>query len=241
MTGDAAEMHALIVADGDPPDRDALDRAWPGWRAGVALVVAADGGAIGARQAGLAVDLVVGDGDSLGASGLAELLARGVPIETSPADKDQSDTELAILACLARGARAITIVGAFGGRMDHTLANVWLLALPSLGERPVQLLDALTRIRLLCAPTAEGGPASMVLRGRPGDLVTLLPMGDDVHGITTDGLRYPLRNEPLRPGPARGLSNVRVGPSATISVAHGRLLIVESPAGNDGAPSAARL
>lgn len=222
-------MHALVVADGDPPDRAALDATWPGWLDGVALVVAADGGALGAQQAGLPVDLVVGDADSLSPADLADLAARGVAIERSPADKDESDTELAVLACLARGATSITIVGGFGGRLDHELANIWLLALPALAGRPMQLLDGQTRVRLVKAPAEAGGPARGDLSGRPGDLVTLLPLGGDVEGITTKGLRYPLRDEPLRLGPARGLSNVRLDATAEVTVGRGLLLIVESP------------
>jgi thiamine pyrophosphokinase len=223
-------MRVIVVADGDPPDRAALDRTWPGWADDVHLVVAADGGAVGARQAGLAVDLVVGDGDSLGESGLAALAAHGVAIEISPVDKDESDTELAVLACLSRGATEITIVGAFGGRLDHELANISLLALAALGDRPVQLLDGQTRVRLIRAPTVDGEPGCLDLSGRPGDLVTLLPLADVVDGITTDGLRYPLLGEALRPGPARGLSNVRLGTTASVSVQRGRLLVLESPA-----------
>ena len=223
-------MHALVVADGAPPDRDALDATWPGWHDGVAFVVAADGGAVAARLIGLTVDLVVGDADSLGESGLAALAAAGVAIERAPADKDESDTELAVLACVARGATAITVLGAFGGRLDHELANVWLLALPALGERPVALLDGGTRVRLIRAPAMDGGPTRREIAGRPGDLVTLLPLGGDVEGITTEGLRYPLRDEPLLLGPARGLSNVRVAATAVVWVARGLLLIVETPA-----------
>ncbi len=222
-------MHAVIVADGDPPDIAAIDASWPGWRDGIGLVVAADGGARGAAAAGLSVDLVVGDGDSLGPDGLARLAAAGVAIEASPSDKDESDTELALLACIRRGASAITIVGAFGGRLDHTLANIWLLALPALGARPIQLLDGTTRVRLVRAPDRAGAPIHLPLPGRIGDLVTLLPLGDGVTGITTWDLRYPLRDEPLRPGPARGLSNVRSGPEAAVTVRRGLLLIVESP------------
>lgn len=222
-------MHALVVADGDPPDRAALDATWPGWSDGIALVIAADAGAIGARSAGFAIDLVVGDGDSLGERAIAALAAEGVAIERSPADKDESDTELAVLACLARGATAITIIGAFGGRLDHELANIALLALPALDVRPVQLLDGQTRVRLIRAPDSRGMPARWKLNGHAGDLVTLLPLGEVVEGITTQGLRYPLRDEALSLGPARGLSNVRLGPTATVTVRRGRLLVVESP------------
>jgi thiamine pyrophosphokinase len=222
-------MHALIVADGDRPDLLALDRTWPGWRDDVRLTVAADGGANTADALGLAIDLVVGDGDSLGEDGLAALAARGVAIERSPSDKDESDTELAVIACLSRGATRISVIGAFGGRLDHELANIWLLALPALEDRPVALLDGQTRTTLIRAPGEDGRPVRRPLPGRPGDLVTLLPLGDDVEGITTDALRYPLRDEPLRLGPARGLSNVRLSNDAAVTVRRGLLLIVESP------------
>jgi thiamine pyrophosphokinase len=222
-------MHVLVVADGDRPDPDALDATWPRWRDGVAFVIAADGGATGALDAGIRPDVVVGDGDSLGEAGMQRLVDAGIAIERAPTDKDESDTELAVLAALARGASAITIIGGFGGRLDHALANIWLLALPGLGARPTQLLDARTRARLVRAPDADGGSVRLALPGRPGDIVTLLPLGGDVEGITTEGLRYPLNDEPLRLGPARGLSNVRMRSDAAVVVDRGLLLVVESP------------
>jgi len=222
-------MRAIVVADGDPPSTAAIDATWPGWRDGIELVVAADGGARAARDTGFAIDLIVGDGDSLGDVGLAEFAAAGVSVERSPSDKDESDTELAVLACLARGATSIAIIGAFGGRVEHTLANIWLLALPALEGRHAELLDGRTRITLLRAPGRDGLPATASLSGRAGDTVTLLPLGEHVEGITTEGLRYRLRDEPLRLGPARGLSNVRERSTATVTARRGLLVIVESP------------
>ena len=216
---------AIVVADGDVPERDELDRAWPGWAVGARFVVAADGGARGAERLGLAIDRIVGDGDSLGSDDLERLRRSGVPVELSPAEKDESDTELAMLAAIEMGATGIVVLGAFGGpRLDHTLANIGLLALPALGERPCVLLDGRTRVSLL------RGPGAITLVGRPGDLVSLLAVGASVDGVTTEGLRYPLRAEPLPVGPARGLSNVRLGASCEVAIEAGRLLIVESPA-----------
>ncbi len=219
-------LHAILVGDGDVPARTVLDTAWPAWDAGAGLVVAADGGATKALAAGLAPDLVVGDADSLGAAGLAAVRAAGIPVELAAAAKDESDLELAVLAAVARGATRLTVLGALGGpRFDHALANAWLLAHPALAGRAAVLLDGATRVRLL---DASASPASAVLAGRAGDLVSLFPFGADAARIVTDGLAYPLRDEPLRLGPARGLSNVRSGPEARVSLRAGRLLVIET-------------
>ncbi len=221
------------------PARAALDAGWPGWAVGVDLVIAADGGARKAGRAGFVPDLVVGDGDSLGESGLAEIRAAGIALEAADTAKDESDLELAVLAAIARGAGQVTILGALGGpRFDHALANAWLLAHPALEGRAALLLDARTRIRLLAAQAADGaapaGPAEAILSGRAGDLVSLFPFGADAVGVTTGGLAFPLRDEPLAAGPARGLSNVRTGTEARVSLRSGCLLIVEThvPGGN---------
>lgn len=226
-------MHALILADGDAPDRAALDAAWPGWDAGVGLVIAADGGARHAPGLGVWIDRWVGDGDSVEPAMLDALRAAGTTIDRSPRDKDESDTELAVATALAAGADRLSIVGALGGpRLDHALANLTLLSLPELRGLDVRILTAGHRVRLLVAddpaPTALAG--GLDLAGRVGDLVSLLPVGGDVTGVSTEGLRYPLRDEPLRLGRTRGLSNVLVAPEARVAIRTGRLLVVEGPA-----------
>jgi thiamine pyrophosphokinase len=216
---------ALVLADGEPVTKAGLDKAWAGWDHKARIVVAADGGARLADPLALRIDLWVGDGDSLGRAELDELRAAGVPIELAAADKDESDTELAVLAAVERGATDVTILGGLGGpRFDHAFANVALLAHPALKGRTARILGDRSRVTLLL------GPAAIEIAGRKGDLVSLLPVGGDADGITTDGLRFPLKDEPLKAGPARGLSNVRLGPVAKISLGRGRLLVVETPA-----------
>jgi thiamine pyrophosphokinase len=169
----------------------------------------------------------------VGAEQLAELDRVGVPLERAPADKDESDTELAVLAAVRLGASRITILGGLGGRrLDHALANVALLAHPTLAGRDVCLLDDRTRVSLVDASGERSGdqPVRRPLPGRPGDLVSLLPWGGPADGVTTEGLRYVLDDERLEAGPARGLSNVREVEHAWVSVRRGRVLVVESPA-----------
>ncbi len=226
---DPASRHALVVADGDVPARAALDAAWPGWDDGVADVIAADGGLVRARAMGLHADLLVGDLDSLSPALAAAAAAEGIAILRARTDKDESDAELALLEAVRRGATRVTLLGAFGGpRLDHALANLWLLAHPGLAGVDVVLLDGGSRASLVTAPAVDGSPVHRPLPGPVGATVSLLPLGGDVAGITTAGLRYPLRDEPLRTGPARGLSNARLAADASVSVRNGRLLVVET-------------
>ena len=224
-------MDALILASGDVGSRAELDEAWPGWDASIGLVVAADGGARHATALGVAIDRWVGDGDSIAPADMDALVAAGVPLERTRPDKDESDTELAIEAAIRLGASGIVMVGALGGaRIDHALANVGLLFMPALAGRTASIVHTSDRIRAACAPDSDGGSVRIALPGRLGDTVSLLPWGDGVEGVTTQGLRYPLADEPLPPGPARGLSNVRIAADAAVELRRGRLLIVESPA-----------
>ena len=224
-------MHALILADGDAPTRAELDGAWPAWDEGVGLVVAADGGARHAKVLGVRIDRWVGDGDSITDVALRALEQDGVAMVRAPTDKDESDTELAVLAALAAGADRITIVGALGGlRLDHGLANVAMLALPELAGIDVRIVAGTTRMRLLTRNDPGGSAVGCDLHGRIGDLVSLLPLGGNVLGVTTSGLMYPLNDEVLRLGRTRGLSNVRATSSAHVTLRSGRVLVIETPA-----------
>lgn len=211
-------MKVIVVASGEPApsDRRELD--------GADLLIAADGGAVWlVEEAARVPDLVVGDLDSASPELVARLEAAGTRIERHPAEKSASDVELAVEAALAAGADEVVVLGAFGGpRLDHGLANVLLLADPHLAGRGVRLVHAGTRVRAVCA----GERAR--LNGQPGDLVTLLPVGGEVVGVATDGLRYPLDGEPLRIGRSRGLSNVVDRAPATVAVERGTLLVVET-------------
>ena len=217
--------HAIVLADGIAPSRASLDAAWPGWDAGVDLVIAADGGARHATTLGFRLDRWVGDGDSIDPGDLAALAASGVRVDRVAREKDASDTELAVIAAIDAGADELTILGGMGGsRVDHALTNVALLAHPALADRHVRLFDDRTaRISLL------RGPGEADLAGHVDDLVTLVVFGGAAVGVTTRGLRYALRDETLEPGSSRGLSNIRTSPTAGVSLRGGRLLVIETP------------
>ena len=218
--------HAIVLADGAAPSRASLDDAWPGWDGGLELVIAADGGARHATALGLQLDRWIGDGDSIDPGDLAALAATRVRVDRVAREKDASDTELAVLAAIEAGADELTILGGLGGaRVDHALTNVALLEHAALAGRAARLYDErAARISLVT------GPAEAELSGNVKDLVTLVPVGGPAVGVTTRGLRYPLREETLEPGSSRGLSNVRTASLAAVAIRGGRLLVIETPA-----------
>lgn len=189
-------------------------------------IVAADGGANWLVAQGLRADLLVGDLDSATPAAVAALEAAGCRVQRYPTHKDETDLELALQAAAAGQPRRIVIIGAGGGRIDHALANILLLALPDLAGIATWLFDGQSYLTLL---QAMDGPAEAALDGRPGDLLSLIPMGGDAVGIATAGLEYPLRDETLYFGPARGVSNVFLGSRAGVRLRQGRLLLIHTP------------
>ena len=210
-------MRAVVVAHGDvlPSDRAAIDAN--------DYLVAADGGAIALERWRLLPHLVVGDMDSLGDAGVERLARQGVPVAKFPAAKDESDLELAVAQAIASGATEIVLLGALGGdRLDHETANLLLLADPGYDGVRIEARRGTLRVRAVRA----GGSLSL---GPLQAVVTLLPVDGDAEGVTTEGLRFPLRDETLRFGRARGLSNVVESLPAMVTLRKGSLLVFETP------------
>ena len=99
-----------------------------------ALVIAVDGGSLHAKSLGLNIDIVIGDLDSLNVETHAALSAIGTQIKTLPSRKDETDLELALIHATEQGAKQIAILGAFGGRLDMSLSNLFLLTHPRLTQ-----------------------------------------------------------------------------------------------------------
>jgi thiamine pyrophosphokinase len=186
-------------------------------------VIAADFGAHHARAWGWPIDLLIGDLDSLPAAEIQAVCAAGVLTVTAPAAKDETDLELAVAHALSDGATELVICGALGGRADHLLANVLLLARPELIGVETIIADGVQTLRLL-----RGGGACLALAGAPGDLLTLLPLAGDTEGVSTAGLLYPLADETLFFARARGVSNVFETATAHIWLRRGLLLSVHT-------------
>jgi len=209
---------AVVVTGGDRPD-PALVAAL-GLPAEGRVVVAADSGVAHALALGLTVDIAVGDFDSLDPLVLDAVEAAGTRVERHPAAKDATDLELAIDVAVGLGASRIIVLGAHGGRLDHFLANAFVLAAPQLGAVDVEALvgDALVTV-------VRPGPG-LHFGGRVGELVTILPVHGPAEGVRTGGLLYPLRGETLTVGTTRGVSNVLTTGEASVELTGGVVLVV---------------
>src|SRR5688500_9124378 len=211
-------MRCVVLADG----ADGGAGAWGRERVeGGKRGVAGGGGAGRALKWGRTPEVVVGDLDSVGEEVRRALEAAETELERFPREKDQTDTEIALLAAKRRGATSIELLGALGGeRFDHALANVMLLALPALSGLPVTRRDERHDVRIL------RGEERLALTGVPGDVVTLLPLTPKVGGVTTTGLRYALRDAVLLRGVTRGVSNEQTAKRAAVRIGWGTLLVV---------------
>jgi thiamine pyrophosphokinase len=182
------------------------------------LVLAADGGANLCLAWGWPVDAVVGDMDSVDAAVRRQLEAQGTPFIVSPVDKDETDLELALRLALQRDATELVIAGALGARIDHTLGNLALLALPALAAVTARIVDGDQTIRLV--------RDDLVVPGRPGDTLSLIPFGGNAQGVTVSGVQWPLHEADLPLGPSLSISNRMTAQYAEINVQTGMLLAI---------------
>jgi thiamine pyrophosphokinase len=204
-------------------DTAVIVAAGPGALPGVplpadALMIAVDGGAERALELGIAVDLVVGDLDSIAQTTLESLERAGAEVERHPREKDASDLALAFDAAVERGARRILLVGAQAGRLDHLFGELMLLGAERYAGIEVDALLGTARIHVVRHRRSFAGD--------PGELVSLFALHGRAAGVTTEGLTYALQGESLEPGSSRGVSNTFSAPEARVSVEQGVVLAV---------------
>lgn len=203
----------VVVAGGhsSPGDMPALPSG--------AHVIAADAGVDRGLALGLRIDRAIGDFDSVSTVGLAAAEAAGATVERHPAAKDATDLELALDAAIALEPARILVVGSAGGRLDHLLGSILLLADDRYAAATVDASLDGNRIAVI--------RGSRTLTGMPGEIVTLLPVHGPAEGVSTSGLEYPLHGETLTPGTTRGVSNVFATSEAEITVVDGCVVAVQ--------------
>ena len=181
------------------------------------LCIAADSGFHNARACGDRVDILVGDLDSIG----SYRLDKKTELLQVPAEKDVTDTQLAVETAIERGARELVIIGGFGGRADHMLSN--LAILEDLAGRGIYavMLNGQNRARFL--------RSTSTLIPRSGyKYVSILAVDPVVKGVSVEGCKYPLKKAKLTRSFQYAVSNEVVGNCALISVRRGAIYVIES-------------
>ena len=181
------------------------------------LVIAADSGYKNALTLGEKPRLVLGDFDSLTDAKLPE----NVECLRVPAEKDFTDTQLAVETALKRGATEIIIIGGLDGRLDHTLSNLAILEDLSKKNIHAHITNGFNRVRYI--------ESTSTLIARSGfKYLSLLCLSEKAKGVSVEGCKYPLNNAKLMRSFQYAVSNEISGNCALISVRKGGIYIVES-------------
>jgi thiamine pyrophosphokinase len=212
----------VVVAGGEPPAAEAMRAIPPG-----SIVIAADRGLDHARALGIDVEAAVGDFDSASPEAVAAAERAGTRIERHAESKDATDLELALDVASALEPKRILVLAGGGGRLDHLLSALLLLASPRYAAVEIDACFGDARVHLV--------RDERELAGEPGELVTLLAVNGPAEGVETRGLAYPLTGETLEPGSSRGVSNVFAGETAQVRVGRGVVLAIRPGAGGGNA------
>jgi len=215
----------VLVLGGGSLAPASADRVPPG-----ALVVAADSGVDAAVDAGIHVDHVVGDLDSASLGAIAAAEAAGATIHRHLADKDATDSELALDLLLDLVGVDLTaeprhttllVLGTAEGRLDHLLADVHALASPRLAQVAVTAVFGGSTVTVVRADRPRR------ITGSTGEQVSILPIAGLARGVTTTFLRWPLVDADLVAGTTRGLSNELLGDEAVVALTEGVVVVVQ--------------
>lgn len=209
-------MKYIIIGSGSIENDDLLTQVL----ARADRIVCADGGTGYLAEKEIIPDMVIGDFDSIKDNALAFIQKNSVPVLKYPVRKDASDTELAVLWAMENRASEIIMMGTTGTRLDHTLANLFLMKKIALKGISCRTIDDHNEI----FPVLD----TLTLKGKPGELLSIIPAGEKVEGVTLTGVEYPLENADISMGSSLGISNCFTRETAVVKIKKGFLLVTKS-------------
>lgn len=219
-------MKSIIISGGHIDDGFALE-----WlqKNKYDLLIAADSGMDFLYRNGIVPDVIAGDFDSVSGdayeffvAGAESTREKEIEILRLNPVKDDTDTEFVTREAVRRGATSITILGATGTRLDHMLANVYLLGIGLEEGVTIQLVDAHNRIRMITDAVVIGKNEQF------GQFVSFLPVVGEAKGVTLEGFKYPLKDATIKFFSSLGISNEIVEEKANVQIKEGVLLMIES-------------
>jgi thiamine pyrophosphokinase len=207
-------VRALIITGGTLLDTELVNK----YRHNHDLIICADAGANYLAKAQITPDVLVGDFDSIDSEVLDNLKKINVKIIKYPIEKDCTDTQLALKYAFNLCCSAITILGGIGDRIDHTLANIYLML--DVINRDIDCIMENDYCKIILSK------GYVEIHGNLGDTISLLPLTDKVEGIDIEGFKYPISNGFMEKQNPYGISNILDSVKATISHKVGILAVI---------------
>ena len=183
-------------------------------------VIAANGGSKHAKSFGLIPDVIIGDLDSISKKDYLFFLNNGSDFKKYSPIKDKTDIHLAFEHAIECGFKEILLLCVFGDRLDHMLANIFLLMRVVEADINVKIVDEFHEIILICKLGR--------IEGNIGDIVSLIPLTPTVSGIKLSGLKFAPKKGRLKMTQTLGISNVLTKKLATITINKGKLLLIKT-------------
>ena len=208
-------MKAVILTGGSPPEKPELARHLEG----ASLLIGVDGAADVLYRYGITPDVLVGDFDTADLTYVNALEKRGASVIRLAVEKNQTDTEAALLHALGCGADDIVMLGAIGTRFDHTLSNVQLLIKADKAGARCRIIDNVNEMFAACG--------DINVHGTPGQTMSILPLCEEIC-VNAEGVKYPLDALILKPEISRGISNIMERETVRIHISGGYALIVKT-------------
>jgi thiamine pyrophosphokinase len=207
-------MHRIaILANGDYGDY-----SWCPDFSCYQQVICADNGIHHARNLGILPAYILGDFDSANEVDLTFFKNQNCILEQVAAEKDETDTELALYKAFELGATHVDILGGLGSRFDHSLCNAHLLYQGLKRGITVRLFNARHTVYLI--------NRQLTLHEKIGQLISLIPFSEKVIGVHTKGLAYEITGGVFKIGDVYGVSNYFLREEVTICLESGLLLVI---------------
>lgn len=185
-------------------------------------IIASDKGLEVIDRYSIKPNYIIGDFDSIDKKILDKYIEnKDITIKKLNPEKDYTDTHMALKLAIDLKSTNITILGALGSRIDHTIANIHILKVALDNNVECRILNSKNEIQLV-------NKKSIVKLNRNFKYVSLIPLTTKVKGITLKGFKYPLKNAKLKIGQSIGISNELIEEYAEINLKKGILILIKS-------------
>lgn len=206
-------MSALIIGNGKKVNKNIIKNIKYDY------VICADGGLDKAQDYGIMPDIIIGDFDSVDLSLLKQYELQNIRTLKFPAEKDFTDMELAIEHAISKGYKNITLIGASGSRLDHTLGNITLMEKYYKDGVHITIIDNNNEIKII------SDNSELIIKFKQSIYISMIPVTDEIQGLSMEGFKYPLKDVEVKRGSTLLISNQIISSQGIIRLKKGTAIL----------------